>query len=329
MHDEASPALAAVHLVGSNIASSTALLPSNGIVELAFDRPLSPLCISRQTFALHDVDGYFPAPIVAYDPVARIVSLTPLGSLDSDHVYEVDVRTPTNPDDLYGLRSVDGATLAQANLSVAFSVGGPDTTGRSIPSAPTIDFCRDIFPVFSNKCGTSACHGGPLPVEGLSLDSPAGIALTAIGQVARGANTGPTSSPQPPSLAFGVNMPIIDPGPGSPSAGNPGNSWLLYKLLMEEPAASSSTPYASACDGGTVEPVSTDSVHVVAWEPLSTSDRMALSAVISGQAMPPPSTSADGTENTALSEDELERVSVWIASGAAVPSQCGCLTGSQ
>ena len=296
---------------------------------MAFDRPLSPLCISRQTFALHDVDGYFPEPIVSYDPVARIVSITPLESLDSAHVFEVDVRTPRNPDDLDGLRSVDGATLAQANLSIAFSVGAEDTSGRSIPSAPTIDFCRDIFPVFSNKCGTSTCHGGPLPVEGLSLDSPGGIALTALGQVAHGANTGPTSSPQPPSLAFGVNMPIIDPGPGSPSAGNPGNSWLLYKLLMGELAASSSTPYASACDGGKVEPVSTDSAHVVAWDPLSASDRLTLSSIISGQAMPPPSTSADGTEQTALSEGELERISLWIASGAAVPSQCGCLPGSQ
>jgi hypothetical protein len=315
--------------VGSNISSPTDLLPSNGTVELAFDRLLSPLCISRQTFVLHDVEGSVITTIVAYDPVARIVSLAPLWQLDTYHVYEVDVLPPSSPADPNGLRAIDGATLAEAPLSIAFSVGDADTSAQALPSAPAIDFCRDVFPVFGSKCGTSGCHGGPLPVEGLSLDSPAGVSMTAIGQIARGANTGPTSSPQPPSITFGLNMPLIDPGPGSPAAGNPGDSWLLYKLLMEEPVATASTPYESDCDGGTLAPANTAPAHVVDWQPLAASERCALSSVMCGQAMPPPSSSADGGENTALSSDELERLSLWIAAGAAVPSECACSTASQ
>ena len=329
VHDEGTAVGAPVHLVGSNISSSTNPLPSNGTVELAFDRLLSPLSISRQTFVLHDVDGYVLTPIVTYDPVARIVSLVPLWQLDINHVYEVEVRAPSGPADVDGLRSIDGATLAQAPLNIAFSVGGPDTTGQALPSAPAIDFCRDVFPVFATKCGTSGCHGGLLPAEGLGLDSPAGVETTAIGQIAHGANTGPTWSSQPPSLTFGLNMPLVDPGSGSPAAGNPGDSWLIYKLLMAEPAATASTPYASDCDGGTVAPANAAPAHVVAWEPLAASERSALQSVVSGQAMPPPSVNADGSDNTTLSADELERLSLWIAAGAAVPSQCACSTASQ
>jgi hypothetical protein len=38
-------------------------------------------------------------------------------------------------------------------------------------------------------------------------------------------------------------MPLIDPGSGG--AGNPGNSWLLYKLLMAQPSGG-----APSCDAG-------------------------------------------------------------------------------
>jgi hypothetical protein len=313
--------------VGSNV-SSLEPLPANATVELAFDRLLSPLSISRQTFSLHDVDGYYPTPVVAYDPVARIVSLTPLYPLDTNHVFEVDVQVPSGPMDVNGLRSIDGATLAQSPLGIAFPIG-PSDTGALLPSAPVTDFCRDIYPVFTNKCGMSGCHGGSLPAAGLSLDSPQGVELTAIGEVAHGADTGPTVSPQPPSITFGTNMPLIDPGVGSPAAGNPADSWLLYKLLMAPPAAVSSTPYAPDCDGGVLIPPGTGHAHVTPWQPLSQSERDALAAVVSGQAMPPPSVAADGTENTPLSEDELERVSLWIASGAAVPSTCECPVASQ
>ncbi|MGA2449951.1 MAG: hypothetical protein ABTD50_14830 [Polyangiaceae bacterium] len=298
-------------------------LPANGTAELAFDRLLSPVCISRQTFSLHDVDGYYLTPVVGYDPVARIVSLTSLWPLDPNHVYEVDALAPSGPTDVNGVRSIDGATLAQSPLGIAFSIG-PSDPGPLLPSAPVMDFCRDINPIFTNKCAMSGCHGSSLPAAGLRLDSPQGIALTAIGLVAHGADTGPTASALPPVVTFGTNMPLIDPGAGSPAAGNPANSWLLYKLLLAPPAPISSTPYASDCDGGVLVAPSTAQAHVTSWQPLSASERDALEAVMSGQAMPPPSTAADGTENTPLSEDELERVSLWIAQGAAMQATCAC-----
>jgi hypothetical protein len=223
-----------IKLVSANVGPRQTLA-ANGHIEIGFDRLLQPTSISRQTFVLTNAAANMAyTPTVQYDPVARIVTVTPLSdpgqALVSGQSYEIVVLAPQSAADMNGLRSIDGATLAQAPLRIAFSV--TDATPAPPPGV-TIDFCRDIFPITSVKCALPMCHGGTDPAAGLLLDPPSGISATAVGRVAQGSNTGPRAVASPPTLLFGEDMPIID-ATGNRN-GNPGNSWLMYKLLLSQP----------------------------------------------------------------------------------------------
>jgi hypothetical protein len=317
-----------VQVVQKNISMSQPL-PANGRIELAFDRYLLPASITRQSFPLHDLQLRVYTPNVAYDPVARIVTITPMQPLLADQTYELVI-------DPNGLRSIDGATIDPQFATIAF----PVTASATEPASPTVDFCKDISPIFTNKCSVSSCHGPPGAANdpasgaaaGLRLDSIEGIAATAIGRVAQGSNTGPRASPQPAGRVFGVDMPIIDPGTGA-AGGDPANSWLMYKLLLAVPASSSSTN-ATSCDGGAVVPTDVSTAHQ--GVPPGFSDaahdpaRTILSDYVIGREMPFPPTPGTPDQNTqTLTVDELERVSRWIGQPRAageglLPSTCGC-----
>ncbi len=223
-----------IHLVSANVGQNLTL-PANGRIELGFDRLLLPASISRQTFVLENAGntkGY--TPTIAYDPVARIVTITPLTdptqALVSGQSYDVVILAPQNAADVNGLRAIDGATLEPPSPRViAFSVTDATPTP---PSTVSIDFCRDIYPITSASCALSQCHEGPATTSaaGLVLDPPSGISATAVGRVAQGSNTGPQSMTSPPSLLFAEDMPIID------ATGNPGNSWTMYKVLLAVPS---------------------------------------------------------------------------------------------
>jgi len=87
------------------------------------------------------------------------------------------------------------------------------------------------------SCASAGCHAsGPAfgyesdltASAGLDLSTRAGVAGTAIGVVAHGSQQGEAAvegdvSPE----RFGRAMPLIDPG-------NPGNSYLLYKLIIND-----------------------------------------------------------------------------------------------
>jgi len=240
-----------VRLLAANIGQNQPL-PANGRIELQFDRLLQPFCITRQTFVLEDI-GMTTAftPTVAYDPVARIVTITPLTdssqALKPQQSYNLVITTPRDANDANGLRAIDGATLeAPAFRTIAFTVVAPLA---SPPSTVSIDFCRDIHPIFASNCSLSACHLAPASKDiassaaGLVLDPPSYIASTALGRVSQGANTGPRSLAAAPSLLFGEDMPIVD------SSGDPGNSWLMYKLLLAVPTP----PKAPQAEAGAAE----------------------------------------------------------------------------
>lgn len=237
-------------------------LPANGRIELSFDRNLQPVSISRQTFSLDTVamNGCC-TPTVAYDPVARIVTITPIAGqeLQPGQSYQVTLAVPQNAQDENGVRTIDGATLAPgANRVIAFNVVAATPEP---PPTVSIDFCRDIFtPIFDTKCSVSICHGpgaqGNYPAAGLLLSPASGVASTAVGRVAQGANTGPLAMAAAPSLLFGEDMPIVDP------TGDPANSWMMYKLLLAvpapEPVVDASVPdeagsLEAGLDGGTDE----------------------------------------------------------------------------
>lgn len=196
------------------------------------------MSITRQTFILENAGGTIAyTPTIAYDPVARIVTITPLATpgqaLVAGQSYDVVITTPgtaATPND--GLRAIDGATLKGGPVKLVFSV---TAAAPAPPPTVSIDFCRDINPIFTQTCGTlPMCHLGTEPASGLLLYPPSGVAQTAVGRVAVGSNTGPQSLPSPPTLLFAEDMPIIDAN--GRSTGDPGNSWLMYKVLMAIPS---------------------------------------------------------------------------------------------
>jgi hypothetical protein len=337
--------------VAANIGAQAHPLPANGHIELSFDRLLLPASVTRQTFVLENAGGtvgYTPA--IAYDPVARVVTIAPLADPDQALMpgqdYQLLIVTPQSATDPNGLRAIDGATLdPMSPHQIAFAVTAADGTP---PTAPSMDYCRDIKVVFELSCELQSCHGFAVPLtpaEGLLLDTPTDIRATAIGHVAHEANTGPRSVAEPPSLLFGEDMPIIDQG------ADPGNSWMMYKFLLAVPspeavvdagedasveaAAGSATPEASAGDAGVadasagdagvadaappfmiVPPVDVSHAHQLAWAPLSDADRAILSNYVIGLEMPYPQSYPP------LTLSQMERMSLWISQGSMMPATC-------
>lgn len=131
--------------------------------------------------------------------------------------------------------AIDGATLALGQLRRFEFFAGPPT---GAPFAePKVDFCADVLPIFQAKCASPTCHGdGGQAAAGLVLTTPAGVAKTAIGVVARGADTtGRSGAPESEGEVFGVGMPLVAPG-------NPASSWLLYKVDLAPPPARAEPP---------------------------------------------------------------------------------------
>jgi hypothetical protein len=339
-----------VHIASANIGLAVPLPTTRtdgtaSSIELAFDQLLLPSCITRQTFILTDLSGNALNPSPAYDPVARVVSLTPLTALTSGQTYRLFIATPQSPTDTNGLRSIGGATLDLSGQPDADCAGGlcitflatNATTQPNVAPSHTVKFCDDIFlKILGPSCGTNSCHGGSLPAVGLALNSAAGISATAINRVAEGANTGPVAAPPfPAGLIFGVNTPIVDPGTGAPAGGNPSNSWLLYKLLLAAPSpcptvAPASADASAGGDGGDdgggdgggdagVDAAACDpnaapvapQTYDVTWQPLSPDARETLKNLVQGYNMPYPPAAA-------LTLDELEAVNFWIQEGAPV-----------
>ena len=329
--DQPHGAGARVRLIAKNVSPTQPLAP-DGHIELAFDRLLLPSNITRQTFLVGDLRGNFLTPTVAYDPVARVVTITPMTPLDPLQTYRLAIVLPKDATDPSGLHAVDGAPLDPSSAKpFDFTVGAADAGAEAgVAAAPTIDFCRDIQPAFATKCSGGTCHGGSaLPAAGLLLDTPQDVTSTAIGRVAQGANTGPRLIPESPGKIFGINMPIVDPGTAQPPAGNPANSWLMYKLLLAVPPACSSTPGAAPCDGGAVDdagtaPTNVSSAHDLALIPMTDGERVALANLVLGREMPFPASPAAplASASAPMTVDELERVSLWIAQGAKVPATC-------
>ncbi len=350
-------------------------LPSNGRIELSFDRLLLPASVTRQAFVLENAGGTIGfTPEIAYDPVARVVTITPLSdssqALQRNDSYRLMIVSPMGPTDPNGLRAIDGATMNPASPTIfLFTVTDPLATP---PTAPSIDYCRDIDVIFGNNCEQGICHGENPAAAGLILSPPSSVTRTAIGRVAQGANTGPRSIAEPPSHLFGEDMPIIDP------QSNPSDSWMMYKVLLAMPSpapiveagadaealdattedvaateagaedgASSGTGSGDAGgdaggvgeaggtdagggDGGAsaeagpttvamAPPVDVSHAHQLGWQGMSNLERTILSNYILGREMPFPSTPP---VSPALTLDQMERLSLWMAQGATVPANC-------
>jgi len=213
-----------------------------------------------------------------YEPTARqVIYRLPAGArLAADTLYRLTVFTTAELSDS-GFFAFDGAPLDRSyEFTFRTQPPGGDEHEEALPSAERycaavrcFDACggdaaceqgctpKCIEPSCFNKgaigrqpaakvfssCVSANCHGPSDPLgaadssrvaAGLDLHSEQSVADTAIGVVAHGSAQGESvgSADQSPER-FGRAMPLIDPQ-------NPGNSYLLYKLIanpLNHPAA--------------------------------------------------------------------------------------------
>ena len=145
--DDEQPAVGPpVHVIATNIGGGT--LPANGRIELAFDRLLLPLSILRQTFILQDTHGGSLAPSIAYDPVARVVTITPTDALVQGVNYQLTIASPSSPTDTNGLRAIDGAHLASSSQSQSFFTftAGPPGTAPALRRSTSVTISLECWP---------------------------------------------------------------------------------------------------------------------------------------------------------------------------------------
>ena len=306
------------------------MMPADGVIQIAFDRYLLPSTVNRQSIAILD-GAHQPlspdqAPVVIYDPIARTVTLYPPKQpwLTEGQPYTLLLGVPEGDAEQGGVRAIDRATLAPDQKREFGFIVGPKT---STPVEPTVSFCRDVLPIFASKCSLSTCHGtGGQAAASLVLDTSAGIGATALNRIAQGSNTGPLSSRPPAGQAhFGIDMPIIDPG-------NPGNSWLIYKVDLARPPGIVDQTDKFACTSGLLEPKVPFVFAPLAPQAQRAADdieRSILSDYILGREMPFPALGAGDYGSAPLTFDEREIVRIWIKGlvpGSALPECGGCGT---
>jgi len=324
--------------VGNSIDANNGVVPSDGVIQLAFDRYLLPSTVTRQSYVILDNTNR-PLESLAlktvYDPVARTVTI--LGSdgpgrpwLTPDQVYKLVLPIPKDPkSDLGGFRAIDRTPLhANQKLEIVFRAGPPT---HQTQIEPVVDFCADVFPLFFMKCSSPTCHGpSDSAASSLVLGSSEGVRLTARGRVAQGSNTaGRANTPETTPSLFGANMEIIKPG-------DPGSSWLVYKLELarERPASAGPKPELQCTPPPGAPSIPAPAPAFATLAPAQTSpddiERAILSDHVLGPEMPYPytpetySSARSAYYYTPLTFQERERIRIWIARGAEVRECGGC-----
>jgi hypothetical protein len=301
-------------------------LAANGVIRLRFDRYLLPSTVVRQSFFILDAENKDVAgAIVSYDPVSLVVTISPPATgpwVTPGQPYKLILPVPSETAAGFGLRAIDGATLDPSSMREFAFTASNVTLPPAATQEPSMSFCRDVFPVMQAKCASgSPCHGAPdpssKPAGSLVLTLPNGFRQTAINRVAQGSNTSARPEIQPPGNVFGIDMPLIDPG-------SPGNSWLMYKVLLARLPTVVPTDGPDVCLGpgplGKLELPASSNTSVVEADDF---ERHALNDYVLGREMPypaPPDSVSYSTQ--ALSYEERQRLRMWIAQGAIV-QDCG------
>lgn len=316
-------------------------LPNDGVIKISFDRYINPLTMNRQGIALRDLFDNAPdSPIIQYDPVTLTATISNPGPnpdwLVLGATYEISFPIATDEAGSFGLRAIDGATMDPATQKIAFTIASPN---GATPPPPKIDFCSDIFPLFAairtdfpatqGLCSNSSCHAASssniFAATGLVLNSPEGVRHTALGIEATEATTGALSVPITAQNSFPVGMPIIDPG-------DPGHSYLIYKLLLPDangvPDGTGAGFSYTMIKGSVCNPQTAPFDYGPNPHLASADEATRLGQFVHGRRMPwgdpmlPNTFTSNG--GTPLTLDELERISTWIAEGAPVDdcSQC-------
>jgi hypothetical protein len=290
--------------------------------------------VTRQSFVIVDntntlIDNVGLKPI--YDPVARTLTIVgPDGPgrqwLTPDQSYKLAFFIPEDKtSDNQGLRAIDRATLEpKQRLQFVFRAGPP---AHQATFEPKVDFCTDVLPLFVAKCSGGRCHGMSTDAAAsLVLGSSEGVRITAIGRVAQGSNVDALSStPAPTPSLFRSNMAII-------ARGDPGSSWLMYKIEMAPPPNPAIPKGSVVCNPKDAsvppsEPAPPLSLAVQTDPSASASERDILNSYILGRAMPYGTPDQTSTATSAwftapFDFQERERIRLWIAQGADTPA-CG------
>lgn len=323
-------------------------LPPKGVIQVAFDRYLLPVTVTRQAVQILDATGkplpVEKAPFVVYDPVARTVTLTRPANgawLTPGQPYKLHFPIAPGNDDTQGLRAIDRATLEPSQkLDYSFFVADDPANQEAQAQAgvipgepPNVSFCKDVLPFFLEKCSGPTCHSsGERAAQSLILDTGTAVAHTAKNRVAQESNTGGIAArPEAEGRLFGVDMPILGVDEGaSATTGTPANSWLMYKLeLAPSPTAPASAKPTVTCSGG-VEPGMAPNDRYVPVIPGVDRDpddieRAILSDFILGRSMPYPLDPPRTYFDQPLTFQEREIVRMWIQRGAKV-EDCGACT---
>jgi hypothetical protein len=342
-----------ITILGTNIEGASAQIPSDGVIQIAFDRYLLPSTITRQSYLVLDGNRQ-PLGIAAlrtiYDPVARTVTITgPDGPgkqwLTPNQTYHLILPVAAGEDDLGGFRAIDRAKLTVAK-DYTFRAGQP---AGVTDIDPPVDFCGTVLPLLTMKCAGSGCHGaqgvGGRTASSLILTTSEGVRVTAINRVAQASNTSARSyTPEPPGRLFGVNMALIQPN-------DPGSSWLMYKLELAAhpkidagakptfictPPSGVAANDAGASDGG-VSSARFTPFALGARIEADEIERAILNDFILGREMPYPAPPADlipvpttsspnpsNYSRTPLTFEEREQIRIWIARGAQTSDCGGC-----
>ncbi len=274
-------------------------VPTNATLSFRFDRFLSPATANRQALRVYsgDPDNGTGIPFdVVYDPVERVVQYRmPSGySFAPNALYQLELVVPVEPGD-FGIRAFDGAPLAEGSVPLrgSFFTGlGPVELEVEEPPG-CAEIVSEVFMKSPASCGASGqCHASTDAPHGLWLDGRANFAVTAVNRVARQTEVGDRSGgvPLEQPKRFGVQMPLVQPG-------NPGNSYLLYKLLRSarsyQPCVFDENSAASSFCSIPVE---------------------ACASLYPGLPLDPGSGKC-----LAPSDDELERLREWFVRGEAMP----------
>ncbi|WP_437746385.1 hypothetical protein WME73_16330 [Sorangium sp. So ce302] len=334
-------------------AGTTEVLSTASFV-LKFDRYLLPSSVSATVGAesvcvsgdLATVQTYADCvnPIAlapTYNPVQREVifrQIEGMPGLVPGTRYALTVFKPADEAALSGIRAFDGASLG-GNTRIEFSVAATNPPQAMPERPPSGDFyCQRDLECVAEMCADDpvcsvcvkgaayflstcvGCHFDGSAAAGLNLNLGGpmfnridALLDTAIGRTAHQTQMGEKAhmgeaSPE----RFGRAMPLIDPG-------NPGNSYLLYKILIGQ---SASDPSLSAD----------------AAEKLRQETERLQAAFVVGMPMPPPpsnpvfwfhpqSPETPDDPDVTPYVDGIDILSAWILNGAA-PRDCSAPVAS-
>ncbi|HEU4534559.1 MAG TPA: hypothetical protein VFS00_10595 [Polyangiaceae bacterium] len=304
-------------------AAEEAGVPLNRPLRFRFDRFLRPESVSRQSVRVTGgtFDPMTGAPVAGaefiepfYDLAERVaVFRLPEGERWFARTRYTVTLWQASANSGSGFRGVDGAEL-DATLTFGFVTGDADDPAEP-PPPPLVSYCgRCVDGAFLpgardalQRCASAGCHDeqGTEPPLGLRLGSRASLAAGVLSRPALETLTGPSVvAVQRTGPVFGVNMPRIDPG-------NPGTSYLLYKMLLR--------PDAYEPAGDLALPPSLAPPPLAGEARLGDAERQAArETFVSGAPMPP--------EGPAPGLERLRLLQAWIASGAPLEDDAACPT---